>query len=66
MARKAEKPKMIVNSFYLNEMSAEQAFADFYFEYFKYAKSSADTNDTDDFDYYTDGKDEKGVAAYVS
>jgi len=66
MARKAVKTKIIVNSFFMDEMSAEQAFADFYFEYFKYAKSSADTNDTDDFDYYTDGKDEKGVAAYVS
>lgn len=66
MARKAVKTKIIVNSFFMDEMSAEQAFADFYFEYYKHVKSSADTNDTDDFAYYTDGKDEKGVAAYVS
>ena len=71
MARTRTKPKMIVNSFYLNEMSAEQAFADFFFHVLQYKrklKSSVDTIGDEEFTNYNVGKSEnivKGADDYA-
>ena len=71
MARTRTKPKMIVNSFYLNEMSAEQAFADFFFQGLQYKrklKSSVDTIGDEEFTNYNVGKSEnivKGADDYA-
>lgn len=44
MARKVNKPRLKVNSFFLDEMSVEQAFADFFYLAIKdKPKSSVDT-----------------------
>ncbi|MBP3897784.1 MAG: hypothetical protein J6D57_08170 [Mogibacterium sp.] len=72
MARKRMKPKMIVNSFYLGEMSAEQAFADFFFQGLQYKrelKSSVDTIGDEEFADYNVGKSKsevKGAEDYAS
>ena len=71
MARKRMKPKMIVNSFYLGEMSAEQAFADFFFQGLQYRrqlKSSEDTIGDEEFANYNVDKSEnmtKGAEDYA-
>ena len=69
MPRKCNKPKLIVNSFYLGEISAEQAFADFFFQgllYQRELKSSVDTIGDEEFTDYNVSKDKsKGAEDYA-